>query len=58
MKMIKHWWHSKTQHKKQNWYFLALICAIIAGGFVEACGAWALFGALPGVGLVWLEGAR
>lgn len=56
--MIKHWWHSKTQHKKQNWYFLALLAAIIAGGFVEVCGAWALIGALPGVGLVWLEGSR
>lgn len=53
--MITKWWHSKTHHKKQNWYFLALICAIIAGGFVEACGAWALIGALPGFGLVWLE---
>ena len=37
---------------------LALAIAFIAGCTVEALTYWALIGALPGVGLVWLEGAR
>lgn len=55
---LKTWWHSKSQHKKGNWLMLALAIAFIAGCTVEALTYWALIGALPGVGLVWLEGAR
>ena len=58
MTNLKNWWHSKSQHKKGNWLMLALAIAFIAGCTVEALTYWALIGALPGAGLVWLEGSR
>lgn len=56
--MIKQWWHSNSEHKKQNWLLLALACCLIAGGFVEAYSWFALIGVVPAVGMVWLEVAR
>lgn len=52
------WWRGKSQHKRNNWALLAFALAMLAGMTVEALGAWALVGALPGFGLIYLEVKR
>ncbi|MGL4517075.1 MAG: hypothetical protein ACRCUH_10350 [Shewanella sp.] len=52
------WWRGKSQHKRNNWALLALALAVVAGMTVEAVGAWALVGSLPGFALIYLESER
>lgn len=55
MTRIKTWWANKPQHKKNNWFTVALGILIVAACLVEASPMLALATAAPTLVLVWLE---
>lgn len=55
MTRIKIWWANKPQHKKNNWFTVALGVLIGAACLVESSPLLALAVAAPTLVLVWLE---
>jgi hypothetical protein len=55
MKTLRLWWSTKTDHKKQNWYMLAIVLCILASGFVEFSPWLAGLSVLPAAMMVALE---
>ena len=55
MTRIKTWWSNKPQHKKNNWFTVALGVLIVAACLVETSPLLALATAAPTLVLVWLE---
>ena len=55
MTRIKHWWANKPQHKKNNWFTVALGVLVGAACLVETSPLLALAVAAPTLVLVWLE---
>lgn len=55
MTRIKTWWANKPQHKKNNWFTVALGVLIGAACLVETSPLLALAVAAPTLVLVWLE---
>lgn len=55
MTRIKTWWANKPQHKKNNWFTVALGVLIVAACLVETSPMLALATAAPTLVLVWLE---
>ncbi len=49
------WWANKPQHKKNNWFTVALGVLIGAACLVESSPLLALAVAAPTLVLVWLE---
>ena len=55
MTRIKTWWANKPQHKKNNWFTVALGVLVFAACLVETSPLLALATAAPTLVLVWLE---
>lgn len=55
MTSIYTWWANKPQHKKNNWFTVALGILIGAACLVESSPLLALAVAAPTLVLVWLE---
>ena len=55
MTRIKTWWANKPQHKKNNWFTVALGVLVGAACLVETSPFLALAVAAPTLVLVWLE---
>lgn len=55
MTRIKTWWANKPQHKKNNWFTVALGVLVGAACLVETSPLLALATAAPTLVLVWLE---
>ena len=55
MTRIKTWWANKPQHKKNNWFTVALGVLVFAACLVETSPLLALAVAAPTLVLVWLE---
>lgn len=55
MTQLKTWWANKPQHKKNNWFTVALGILVVAACLVETSPMLALATAAPTLVLVWLE---
>jgi len=55
VKKLQAFWNSRSDHKKQKWYMLAIALCILASGFVEFSPWLAGLSVLPAAMMVALE---